>query len=154
MLIDKRDQRLIRAIHRYQQHRDAPGLWGRLCCARGKLGHEIWSLLSGSDINREADLAADLRMPHPTGIVMHRNARVGVNCLIMQHVTLGQLEDGKAPVIEDGVYIGAGARILGGVTIGKGARVGANAVVLQDVPAGATAVGVPARIIPPKKATD
>ncbi|MEO9518197.1 MAG: DapH/DapD/GlmU-related protein [Sulfitobacter pontiacus] len=153
MLIDKRDQRLIRAIHRYQHHRDARGLWARLQCARGKLGHEIWSLLSGSDINREADLAANLRMPHPTGIVMHRNARVGANCLIMQHVTLGEIEGGKAPQISDDVYIGAGARILGGVTIGKGARIGANAVVLQNVPAGATAVGVPARILTGSKQT-
>jgi serine O-acetyltransferase len=52
----------------------------------------------------------------------------------------------KFPVIGDGVFVGAGARILGGITIGNGAQIGANAVVLKDVPDGATAVGVPAII--------
>jgi serine O-acetyltransferase len=51
------------------------------------------------------------------------------------------------PIIGDDVFIGAGARVLGPVTIGNRASIGANAVVLTDVPPGATAVGVPARII-------
>jgi serine O-acetyltransferase len=51
------------------------------------------------------------------------------------------------PTIGPRAYIGTGARVLGSVRLGEGARVGANAVVLQDVPDGATAVGVPARII-------
>jgi len=54
------------------------------------------------------------------------------------------------PSIGDDVFIYAGAKVLGDVTVGNGACVGANAVVLEDVPAGATAVGVPARILPPK----
>jgi serine O-acetyltransferase len=49
--------------------------------------------------------------------------------------------------------VGAGARILGGVTIGDGARIGANAVVIEDIPAGATAVGVPAKISGSRKST-
>ena len=51
------------------------------------------------------------------------------------------------PTIGPRAYIGSGARVLGSVRIGEGARVGANAVVLQDVPDGATAVGIPARIV-------
>lgn len=43
--------------------------------------------------------------------------------------------------MDEGAYIGAGAKILGGVRIGRGATVGANAVVTKDVPAGATVVG-------------
>jgi serine O-acetyltransferase len=46
------------------------------------------------------------------------------------------------------VNVGAGAKILGAVSIGDGAAIGANAVVLTDVPAGASAVGIPARVIP------
>jgi len=49
--------------------------------------------------------------------------------------------------IEDDVWIGANAVILGGVSIGKGAVIGAGAVVTEDVPSMAVAVGVPAKVI-------
>lgn len=94
------------------------------------------------------DIYCDLRgrnvlMPHPYGIIVHSKAQVGDGVVIMQHVTLGARVPGKneAPVIEDGVYLGAGARVLGAVRIGRNAVVGANAVVTRDVPAGATVVG-------------
>ncbi|NBI32563.1 serine O-acetyltransferase, partial [Enterorhabdus sp. P55] len=63
-------------------------------------------------------------------------------------VTLGVTEDPlAAPRLGKNVFIGAGAKVLGPVYVGDGAKVGANAVVLKDVPGGATAVGVPARIV-------
>lgn len=81
-------------------------------------------------------------------IVVHRRARIGNNVTIGPNVTIGGRSGFLAvPVIEDNVMIGAGARILGPVTIGCGAQIGANAVVLADVPAGATAVGIPARVV-------
>jgi serine O-acetyltransferase len=76
--------------------------------------------------------------------------RVGANCWINQQVTIGFDNPTDRPVIGDGVFVHAGAKVLGNVTIGAGARIGANAVVLSDVPAGYTAVGVPARLLPPK----
>ena len=51
------------------------------------------------------------------------------------------------PVREDDVELGAYAQILGGVRIGRGAKIGAMSVVLNDVPPGATAVGIPARVL-------
>lgn len=83
------------------------------------------------------------------GVVISDHAVIGNNCIIYQNVTVGVLEDGctSAPVIHDGVVIGAGAILLGGITIGKNAKIGAGAVVIKDVPAYSTAVGVPARII-------
>jgi serine O-acetyltransferase len=45
------------------------------------------------------------------------------------------------------VVVSAGAKVLGGFTVGDGAKIGSNAVVIKPVPAGATAVGIPARII-------
>jgi serine O-acetyltransferase len=72
----------------------------------------------------------------------------------MQQVTLGQVATAGAPTVCRGAFIGAGAKVLGPIRIGEGARIGANAVVLTDVPDGATAVGIPARIIGPKHRGD
>jgi serine O-acetyltransferase len=82
------------------------------------------------------------------GIVMDWRVVIGNNVRIDQHVTIGiRWDEDAAPVIGNNVRIGAGAKILGDIRIGDNARIGANAVVLTDVPEGATAVGVPARIV-------
>ena len=74
---------------------------------------------------------------------------IGRNASIISCVTIGMRGEWAFPSLGDGVFLGAGARILGGITIGDGASIGANAVVLSDIPAGATAVGVPARVLKP-----
>ena len=112
-----------------------------------RLRHELWSTLSGTDIDLGTTIGERLQLPHPNGVVMHSKTVIGDDCMIMQQVTLGQLAEESAPTIGNRVYIGAGAKVLGPVTIGDGAAIGANAVVLTDVPAGATAVGVPAKIV-------
>lgn len=154
MLIDNRDKKLLAAMALYQRHRHRRDPLSRLKSAAGKLGHVFWSLLGACDIHRDARIHPSTRIPHPTGVVIHAQAVVEGNCMIMQQVTLGQLARGGAPFIEDGAYLGSGAKVLGAVRIGAGARVGANAVVLKDVPAGATVVGIPARIVRQKSAPD
>jgi serine O-acetyltransferase len=80
-------------------------------------------------------------------VVIGETTEIGDDVLIYQQVTLGgvSLTKGKRhPTIEDGVTIGAGAKILGNITIGKDAKIGANSVVIKDVPPECTAVGVPA----------
>jgi len=87
---------------------------------------------------------------HQSGIVIHGYTVIGDDCRIRQNTTMGvrSLDDpNAAPILEQGVDVGAGAVIVGRITIGAGASVGANAVVLQDVPAGALAIGVPAKIV-------
>ena len=118
-------------------------------CLRGwaLLRHRFWSIVTGADIPVNSRLAGGLRIPHPQGIVVHPRVEVGPNCLLMQQVTLGSGPRPGLPVLEGHVDVGPGARVLGGVRIGAHARIGANAVVLDDVPPGATAVGVPARIV-------
>jgi len=87
-------------------------------------------------------LPKNVFLPHPFGIVIHGNSKIGNDVVIGHQVTLGGRDlSADAPIIEDGAYLGAGAKILGGVRIGRGATVGANAVVTRDVPAGKTVVG-------------
>ncbi|MCZ2105727.1 MAG: hypothetical protein LC137_15275 [Burkholderiales bacterium] len=147
MLIEYRDRKLLHAIALYQRYRGQRDLPSRFKCALGKLGHIYWSLLSASDISRDAKIDLSTRMPHPTGVVIHADAVVEPGCMIMQQVTIGQLASGGVPVIERGVYLGSGSKILGPVRVGAGARIGANAVVLDDIPPNSTAVGVPARVV-------
>jgi serine O-acetyltransferase len=76
--------------------------------------------------------------------------RLGADCWINQQVTIGFDRPESRPTLGDNVAVYAGAKVLGEVHLGDGSRVGANAVVLTDVPPGHTAVGNPARILPPK----
>ena len=84
-------------------------------------------------------------MPHPNGIVIHHEAKIGMNCLIMQQVTLGTNRKPGTPALGNGVDIGPGSYILGEISIGDGAVIGAGSVVLRDVAARSVAFGVPAR---------
>ena len=134
-------RRLLRAIRRWQAGTGPFRRWW-------VLEHRFWSVVTGADIPLTVRLGGGLLMPHPNGIVIHPEAEIGPNCLIFQQVTIGLVAASpQAPRIGAGVDIGAGAKVLGPVRIGDGARIGANAVVLRDVPAGATAVGVPARLV-------
>jgi serine O-acetyltransferase len=81
------------------------------------------------------------------GVVINPESVIGSNVKINQHVTIGGTGPGGCPIIGDNVYIGAGAKVLGNIRIGDDVKIGANAVVLSDIPDGATAVGIPARVI-------
>lgn len=139
-------RRLLLAIRRYQRWRGR-GPFGRLASKWFVLSHRFWSAVSGADIPLNCRLGGGLLLPHPNGVVVHPRAVVGPNCLLFQQVTLGHGPTPGLPVLGGHVDVGAGAKVLGGVTVGDHAKIGANAVVLCDVPAGATAVGVPARIV-------
>jgi serine acetyltransferase len=92
-----------------------------------------------------------LRLFHAHGIVIHPDARLGADVVLKHGVTIGHRGDeyteGPSPTIGDGTVFGPHSQVLGDVTVGAGARIGAGAVVLSDVPPGATAVGIPARVI-------
>ncbi len=105
------------------------------------------------DIEVASRIGPGICFPHTWSIVIGGHSTIGSNCKIMQGVSLGgtsgkKRPDGQSqPILGDGVFVGAGAKILGPIFIGDGAQIGANAVVLKDVPANAVAVGVPAQII-------
>jgi serine O-acetyltransferase len=107
--------------------------------------------LTGIEIHPAARLGRRLVIDHGMGVVIGETAEVGDECTIYQGVTLGGTSLSKGakrhPTLGRGVIVSAGAKVLGGFTVGDGARVGSNAVLLQPVPPGATAVGIPARIL-------
>jgi serine O-acetyltransferase len=143
-------RKLLLALRLYQYWHNRGGLPGRAMANLAVLRHRFWSVVSGAEIPLNCEIGGGLLIPHPNGIVIHPAAKIGVNCLIFQQVTLGNRDTPEAPVVEGHVDIGAGAKILGPVRIGAHARVGANAVVLTDVPSGAIVGGIPARIIEPR----
>jgi len=107
-------------------------------------------ILTGIDLPCEARVGRRLRIDHFGGIVVSGDAVIGDDVILRNGVTIGlrHTNERGAPVIGNRVDIGAGAKILGRITVGDGAVIGANAVVVRDVPAGATAVGIPARVLP------
>jgi serine O-acetyltransferase len=139
---------LLAALRAYQRSAGSTR-WDHVAARRlAVLRHRVWGVVTGADIPLMCRIDGGLLLPHPNGVVIHPDTRIGPNCLILQQVTLGT--GGPipgAPTLAGHVDIGAGAKVLGGVTIGAHAVIGANAVVLCDVPAGAIAVGVPARIL-------
>ena len=137
---------LLASIRDYQRLVRSRGPLAGLLRRCAVLRHRWWSAVTGADIPLNCTIAGGLMLPHPNGIVIHPLAKIGPNCLLFHQVTIGQ-GDGGYPTLEGHVDIGAGAKILGGLTIGKHAKIGANAVLLRDVPAGATAVGIPAKVI-------
>lgn len=109
------------------------------------LEHRFWSVVTSSEISLECEIGGGLQIPHPNGIVIHPDTRIGPNCLIFQQVTLGTRGDSGAPTIGGRVDIGAGARVLGDISLGDYCKIGANSVVISTFPASSVLVGAPAR---------
>lgn len=87
---------------------------------------------------------------HQGGIVIHQNAVIGDDCIVIQNVTIGAATIARnleAPKLGNRVEVGCGAAILGKVVIGDDVRIGPNVVVTTDIPAGTTACAVPPRLI-------
>lgn len=97
-------------------------------------------------IGRRADFGPRFVLIHSYGVVINTFVRGGSDIKLEHEVTIGA-EKGQAPVLGDNVFIGAGAKIVGAARIGDNVKIGANAVVVDDIPAGATAVGIPARVV-------
>lgn len=120
-----------------------------------KLREKIYWLLyrlvetaTGISIPKSVVIGPGLKIHHFGNIFIHKDVKIGSNCVLRQGVTIGNRhENGPVPVLEDDVELGAYAQVLGGVVIGKGAKIGAMSVVLRNVPAGATAIGIPAKLL-------
>lgn len=110
----------------------------------------ISRVLAGCVIGRGAHFGPGLVLMHPVGVVINGAVTGGRNIVIESGVVIGAARNGfpvEVPALGDDIFIGAGAKLLGGIRIGNRCIIGANAVVLSDVPDGATAVGIPAKIV-------
>ncbi len=106
---------------------------------------------NGCDIGYKASIGKGFAIGHPVGIVISSNAFIGENVTIMSGVTIGtkclNAQNNGNPTIENNVYIGTGAKILGAVNIKEGSTIGANAVIVCDVDACSVWGGVPGKKI-------
>ncbi|MFC5997668.1 serine O-acetyltransferase [Quadrisphaera sp. GCM10027208] len=137
-------------LHALWLHRLAHRMWARpgLRLAARLLSH-VNRALTGIEIHPGAVIGRRFFIDHGMGVVIGETAVVGDDVMLYHGVTLGGRSSSRGkrhPTLEDGVTVGAGARILGNITIGAGAQVGANAVVVKDVPPGAVVVGIPGRV--------
>lgn len=137
-------------LHAVWMHRLAHFLWMRDARLLGRMVSNLARWLTGIEIHPGARLGRRFFIDHGMGIVIGETAEIGDDVTLYQGVTLGGTSWNKGkrhPTLEDGVVVGAGAKVLGPFTVGKNAKIGSNAVVTKAVPAGATAVGIPGRII-------
>ena len=137
-------------LHATLLHRLSHRLWEwRLPLLPRFLSH-LGRFLTGIEIHPGATIGRRFFIDHGMGVVIGETAEIGDDCTLYHGVTLGGVKWEKTkrhPTLGRRVVIGAGAQVLGPILVGDGAKVGSNAVVVRDVPAGATAVGIPARIV-------
>ena len=138
-------------LHALVLHRRAHWFWTHDFKWLGRFVSHIGRFLTGIEIHPGAKIGERVFFDHAMGVVVGETAEIGDGCTIYQGVTLGgtSLYKGakRHPTLGRDVVVSAGAKVLGGFEVGDGAKIGSNAVVIKPVPAGATAVGIPARII-------
>ena len=141
-------------LHAVWLHRPAHWCWTNGLKWPGRFISHVARWLTGIEIHPGAKVGDRVFFDHAMGVVVGETAEIGDGCTIYQGVTLGgtSLYKGtkRHPTLGKNVVVSAGAKVLGGFVVGDGAKIGSNAVVIKPVPPGATAVGIPARIIPSK----
>jgi putative colanic acid biosynthesis acetyltransferase WcaB len=106
----------------------------------------VVDIVVGVSLPLQTEIGGGFVLRHGQGVVISWKSKIGSECELHQHVTLGE-KDNAAPVLGNQVTIGANSVLLGGILIGDGAVVGAGSVVLTDVPAGGVVAGNPAKVI-------
>ncbi|MFM2397449.1 MAG: serine acetyltransferase [Pseudomonadota bacterium] len=137
-------------VHARVMHRLSHQLWRWQFKWLARFVSHIARFFTGIEIHPGATIGRRFFIDHGMGVVIGETAEIGDDVTLYHGVTLGgtSWKEGKRhPTLGNGVVVGAGAKILGPLTIGDNAKIGSNAVVVKDVPAGATAAGIPARVL-------
>ncbi|MEK6788538.1 MAG: serine O-acetyltransferase [Pseudomonadota bacterium] len=137
-------------LHAAMAHRWSHALWTANWKGLARFISTLSRFWTGIEIHPGAKIGRRFFIDHGMGVVIGETAEIGDDVTLYHGVTLGgtSWDAGKRhPTLENGVVVGAGAKVLGPITISAGARIGSNAVVVKPVPAGATVVGTPGRII-------
>lgn len=136
-------------------HRVANKLWKAKWFFVGRFVAFISRVLTNVDIHPGATIGHRFFIDHGAGVVIGETAEIGNDVTLYHGVTLGgtSWKKGKRhPTLEDGVMVGAGAKVLGPITLGSKARIGANSVVISDVLPERTVVGVPGKMVSVREA--
>ena len=137
-------------VHAIIWQRLAHALWVRGRRFPARFLSWLGRFLTNVDIHPGATIGRRFFIDHGAGVVVGETAEIGDDVTLYHGVTLGGVSwrPGKRhPTLENGVLVGAGAKILGPITVGARARVGANSVVIEDVPPETTVVGIPGKIV-------
>ncbi|MBI4985738.1 MAG: serine O-acetyltransferase [Rhodocyclales bacterium] len=137
-------------LHALTLHRFSHWLWGFRLRWLARFTSHFTRWITGIEIHPGATIGRRVFIDHGMGVVIGETAEIGDDCTLYHGVTLGGTSWNKGkrhPTLKAGVVICAGAKVLGPITVFEGAKIGSNAVVVRDVPPGATAVGIPARIV-------
>jgi len=137
-------------LHAVWGYRVAHWLWVHNLKLPGRWVSQMVRGLTGIEIHPGATIGPGFFIDHGMGVVIGETTEVGANVTLYHGVTLGgvSLNKGKRhPTLEDGVVVGAGAKVLGAITIGSRSRIGANAVVVKPVPPDSVVVGVPGEVV-------
>lgn len=117
--------------------------------------HKFFCNLASIDLPWKTQIQPGLAITHGWGLVISPLAKIESNCTLFNGVTIGRKDklipagriEGGAPTIEQEVWIGPHAVIVGDIRIGKGSRVAAGAFVTENIPAFSIVVGNPAKIV-------
>ena len=145
-------------LHALLLHRLAHWLWKSEFFWLGRSLSTFSRWLTGIEIHPGATVGRRFFIDHGMGVVIGETAIIHDDVTLYHGATLGGTSPNKGkdhpsnqgkrhPTLQNGVVVGAGAKVLGPFIVGANAKIGSNAVVVKEVPPGATVVGIPGRVV-------
>ncbi|MEO8387064.1 MAG: serine acetyltransferase [Polaromonas sp.] len=147
--------RVVVTLRLCQSAQQLPTPWRWLLAVPAKFLYRLTSQLAGVEIPWRTTIGPGLALTHGRGIVVNAGAHIGSNVTLFHGVTIGQRDyvdnEGQrrtaCPVIEDEVWLGPHAIVVGGITVGKGSRIAGGAYVFENIPPYSVVLGNPGKIV-------